>query len=439
MKYNGLILISVISIGLFASESGNHRIVLGMPAQDSSYNEANGEYNPLSTPGDSGSPPVMNEHPPGPAPLPLRLASIYLDTTEDTCVKKAVADLKKDIFEITHVEVRQVSTIDEIRDNCIIVGTLGTSEALTTLFGQPSTLPIQEGDWERFTIKTVTIPSKGVCLVIAGSDKRGTMYGVYSLSEEYLGTDPFRFWTGYTPPFSLEKTIPAIDGYTVASPTFNYRGWFINDEELLKGMSAASPWVELELYDAIFETMVRCKNNIGVPTTWPLNNYKVSTSEAIYNPDTDERERRARDRGLIIAQHHAIPVGSCPAREWYPGVDYSIEKKGTNGDGSDDLIVKFREFWRWAINRYQEHDNNIVVLWDLSFRGKDDKPYWYDDPIYSGSDWTYTDAHGVVQSKRYAYDGPNCISCLSNAQKNRVADVICWAINEQQSFSRLLH
>ena len=94
-----------------------------------------------------------------------------------------------------------------------------------------------KGKWEAYRVENV-----GSRLIIAGSDERGTMFGLYAFIEQYLGVDPLYFWASRPP---QPRATLAWDSVELGSgePTFRYRGWFINDEDLLTewyGRAAAS-------------------------------------------------------------------------------------------------------------------------------------------------------------------------------------------------------
>jgi len=150
-----------------------------------------------------------------------------------------------------------------------------------------------------------------ICLT--GADVRGTIYAIYQFSQMVLGTDPMYLWTDKLPERRNSITLPADFAKVYPSPVIKYRGFFINDEDLLSGWIPGSKsertGIALRVWDNIFETILRLKGNMIVPGTWIF-------------PD-DAQVEAASKRGLIINQHHAIPLGVNVAR-WPKDVPYNF-------------------------------------------------------------------------------------------------------------------
>ena len=203
-------------------------------------------------------------------------------------------------------------------------------------------------------------PTKVVLL--AGADMRGTIYAVYMFAEEYLGIDPLYYWTDHQPvqraqielPESLKKKFPA--------PVFKYRGFFINDEDLLTGWAPGqkeeATGISLEVWNKVFETILRLKGNMVAPGTWIF-------------PD-EPQVKLAGKRGLIVTQHHAIPLGLNVAR-WPEGVSYSYS--------SQPEILE--QAWKNAAGGYLPEQE---VLWTVGLRGLSDVSYAAMDPSVRGND-----------------------------------------------------
>lgn len=143
----------------------------------------------------------------------------------------------------------------------VVVGTIGESEAVDNLILQ-NAIDVSdiEGKWESFKISTV-----GNTLVIAGSDKRGTIYGVYDLCEK-MGVSPWSFWADTQIGHADKLFINLKDGeYTEGEPSVKYRGIFLNDEfnlsEWSKSMGNTGKNMNNETYEKIFELLLRLKAN----------------------------------------------------------------------------------------------------------------------------------------------------------------------------------
>ncbi|GKS81366.1 hypothetical protein LPAF129_10520 [Ligilactobacillus pabuli] len=198
----------------------------------------------------------------------------------------------------------------------------------------------------------------------------GLMYGALSVSREVLHIDNFWFW--------LDQQIGKVDSITwndfkkVRMPEFHvkYRGWFINDEVLI------NDWKYNEsneyVWEMIFETLLRCGGNIVIPGT-----------------DTNAHTHRglADKFGLMIAHHHAEPLGAEMFSRVYPELKASYLLH-------PDL---FKKLWQDSIDEQKD----MHVLWNLGFRGQGDRPFWADDD----HEYTQQDKADVINSVlRIQYD-----------------------------------
>ncbi|MDR1814694.1 MAG: glycosyl hydrolase 115 family protein, partial [Tannerella sp.] len=191
-------------------------------------------------------------------------------------------------------------------------------------------------------------------LVATGADKRGCIYAAYTLSEELLGIDPWYFFTDNVP--EMKTSIPVSAGFKIRSgvPTFKYRGWFMNDEDLTNSF-APDPLREnvfsLSHFEKIYETILRLKGNMVAPATFPF-------------PDEKCQELAAR-RGLVINMHHILVLGLNTYR-WPKDVPFSYSR--------DPGIME--RYWQQCIDAFKDYE----VVWTVGYRGKHDKPFWNDEP-----------------------------------------------------------
>jgi hypothetical protein len=199
-----------------------------------------------------------------------------------------------------------------------------------------------------------------VCLV--GADMRGTIYAIYEFSQKVLGVDPMYLWTDKLPVKRSSITLPADFAHTYPSPVFKYRGFFPNDEDLLTGWvtpkKGDQTGIALSTWDMIFETTLRLKGNMVVPGTWIF-------------PD-DAQVHAATERGLIVNQHHAIPLGVNVAR-WPQDVPY-------NYSTHPEILERA---WTNAVNDYKPDQE---ILWSVGLRGLSDSSYSSLDPSVQNND-----------------------------------------------------
>jgi hypothetical protein len=199
-----------------------------------------------------------------------------------------------------------------------------------------------------------------VCLT--GADMRGTIYAIYQFSQSVLGVDPMYLWTDKQPEKRTSITLPSDFAKVYPSPVFRYRGFFPNDEDLLTGWIPAGKGqhtgISLQVWDDIFETILRLKGNMIVPGTWIF-------------PD-DAQVEAAETRGLIINQHHAIPLGVNVAR-WPKDVPYNFSTH-------PEILERA---WTNAVATYKPDEE---ILWSVGLRGLSDSSYASLDPSVRDND-----------------------------------------------------
>jgi len=283
--------------------------------------------------------------------------TILLGQEEPTPVEEAVKDLQNDFAKVLGKKLR-IARSSEDRG------------AETIWIGEKSKLPEDMrppglGEPESFSISVVRSPEKsksGKVVLLAGADMRGTIYAIYQFSEEYLGVDPLYYWTDREPALRTQIELPASLNKQFPAPVFKYRGLFINDEDLLTGWAPGEAkdhtGISLDVWNKIFETILRLKGNMVAPGTWIF-------------PD-EPQIKLAGKRGLILTQHHAIPLGLNVAR-WAKDVPYSYT--------SHPEILE--RAWKDAAAAYT---SNQEVLWTVGLRGLSDVSYAAFDPSVRGND-----------------------------------------------------
>jgi hypothetical protein len=210
---------------------------------------------------------------------------------------------------------------------------------------------------------------------IDGSDQLGAIYGIYRFSEQFLGVDPFWFWKDQQP---ARRDSIALKPQIIQSPAtaFGYRGWFINDEDLLSEWKPGSgrrtinyPYyqqvINLKVADRIFETLLRAHGNLIVPSSFI----------DVMNPPEAALVSRAVERGLYVTQHHIEPLGvSHFAFEHYWKQRGERDVAFSYGNNPE----KVRTTWRAYAEKWRQLCGDQVV-WQLGLRGKGDVPIWQSD------------------------------------------------------------
>jgi hypothetical protein len=146
-------------------------------------------------------------------------------------VIRAFKDLQSDIGNVTSsVPELFTGNVPDAKE-IIVAGTIGKSFLIDKLV-KDNKIDVTDiaGQWEKFLVQTVQRPFPGVkeALIIAGSDKRGTIYGIYEISKQ-IGVSPWYWWADV--PVLKKKAIYVNPGtYIQGSPSVRYRGIFLNDE-----------------------------------------------------------------------------------------------------------------------------------------------------------------------------------------------------------------
>lgn len=189
----------------------------------------------------------------------------------------------------------------------IVVGSIGQSKLIDQLIKEKKIdVSAVENKWESFLIKVIA-PNK---LVIAGSDPRGTAYGLFHVSK-LMGVSPWVWWADATP--QKRKQLFVSGSYRSQAPTVKYRGIFLNDEDWGLQPWAASTFepetkdIGPKTYAKIFELLLRLKANLIWPAMHP------STKAFFHYPGNVQM---ATDYAIVIGSSHAEPILRNNVDEW---------------------------------------------------------------------------------------------------------------------------
>lgn len=303
---------------------------------------------------------------------------IQYDITDYKGVIRAIGDLQNDIKSVTGVQLN-LSTINMSSDYEIIIGTLGKSKLIDELISSKKIkLKDLKGKWESFIITTVKNPRPNVkqALVIAGSDKRGTIYGIYELSKQ-LGVSPWYWWADV--PVKKRSSAYVLDGsYASGEPKVKYRGIFINDENPSMQNWAREKFGSMnsKMYAHMFELILRLRGNYLWPGMWGsfkeynpgvqiLKDKNGNYEGNSFNEDDIENPRLADEYGIVMGTSHHEPMQRSQ-QEW-------IRNKDKYGNGEWNYMTNkegIQKFFREGI----EHTKNYESLITMGMRGDDDKP-----------------------------------------------------------------
>ena len=265
--------------------------------------------------------------------VPLVHATIGYSQQEDEGVKIAIRNLQNDMQAVlgdcpSLMEGQETTTI--------LVGTIDRNPAIAKL-----KLPDLKGKREKYIITTV-----GNQIVIAGSDRRGTIYGIYELSRQ-LGVSPWYWWAD-APIEKHEWACVKPGVFTDGEPAVEFRGIFLNDEA-----PCLSTWVwntfgtrygGHEFYEKVFELILRLKGNMMWPAMWMWSFYA----------DDPENGKLADRMGIMMGTSHHEPMArnhqeyARRRQEWGPW-DYQKNQKNLD------------RFFREGIERMKGTEDIVTI------------------------------------------------------------------------------
>ena len=264
-------------------------------------------------------------------------AIMYDAVSQPSVVGTAVGLLASDIEKVTG-KCPSVSGNGSVPASCryaVIAGTLGHSSLIDALVRERKIdVSSISGDWERYAVRLVEAPLKGVrrALVVVGSDRRGTAYGLLSLSRA-IGVSPWYWWMD-APVEHRNSIYLSVNAYDAATPSVKYRGIFINDEDwgLLRW---AKRNFEKELgnigpktYEKVCELLLRLNANMLAPAM-----HEAST--AFYQ--IPQNKEIADRYGIIITASHCEPLLLNTASEWHKD-RYGDWNYNTNSERIDSVL-----------------------------------------------------------------------------------------------------
>ena len=285
-------------------------------------------------------------------------AKIFVDAGDYPGVVRAARDLLADVNRVSGVLPSLVQKQGDLGAAPILIGTIGRSPLIDRLVAdQKLDVSAVAGKWEASVTQFVRDPLPGVssALVIAGSDKRGTIYGIYELSEQ-IGVSPWYWWAD-VPPQRHDALFVKPGTHVLGPPKVKYRGIFINDEEPCFGGWAREKFggINSKLYAHVFELILRLKGNYLWPAMWGK----------AFNEDDPENPRLAEEYGVVMGTSHHEPMLRAQA-EW------SRHKK-QYGNGQWNYATNpeaLKKFWSEGVER-NKNDESIVTI---GMRGDGDEP-----------------------------------------------------------------
>ncbi|MGC9540595.1 glycosyl hydrolase 115 family protein [Streptomyces sp. UG1] len=292
--------------------------------------------------------------------------ALYVDAADDPAVIRAAGDLQADVERVSGVRPELRHTLPQTpAASLVVVGTLGSAPVVDRLVAQ-GRLDVSRvaGRWEASVTQVVERPLPGVerALVIAGSDRRGTVYGIYDTSER-IGVSPWYWWADVPVPRRDTVTVPAgpVKRY---EPSVRYRGIFINDEQNLTTWSHRTQEPDKnigpETYKRVFELLLRLKANYLWPAMHPYSDFFNKHRE---NPELADRY------GIVVGSSHPEALLRNGVHEWAP---WAQEHRGADGTlPVYDYTVNpgvISDYWRARARQNAGYESS----WTIGMRGLHD-------------------------------------------------------------------
>lgn len=283
---------------------------------------------------------------------------IHYSSSDATVVRIAASALRDDVNRVTGI-VPELSTNAPSANEVILIGTIGSSPLIDSLVsGGKIDISAIQGKWEAYKAAIVENPLPGVsrALVIAGSDRRGTAFGVFALSES-MGVSPWYWWGDV--PVPHKSAVYIAGSHTQSSPGVKYRGIFLNDEDW-----GLQPWAaktfETEVgnigpktYATIYELLLRLHANV----IWPaMHEFPVETTPFYLVP---QNKAMADDYAIVISTSHHEPMLR-------------------NSHEYDEAVLGAYNYWTNRTNIYNFWDERVAEtadyenIYTLGLRGRTD-------------------------------------------------------------------
>jgi Glycosyl hydrolase family 115/Gylcosyl hydrolase family 115 C-terminal domain len=288
-------------------------------------------------------------------------APVFVADGDFAGVVLAAGSFCGDVEKVTGRRPGLVTAGKDPNGDVVIVGTIGHSALVDGLArsGKIDTAQVA-GRWEAYLTQVVDNPMPGVAraLVIAGSDKRGTIFGIYAMSEQ-IGVSPWYWWAD-VPVRHRERLFVVPGKWVEGGPAVKYRGIFLNDEA-----PALTGWVKERyggythlFYTTVFELLLRLRANTLWPAMW----------NSAFNEDDPDNARLADVYGIVMSTSHHEPMLRAQ-QEWK-----------RHGQGPWDYTAngaELRDFWRQGVRRNKAYES----LYTVGMRGDGDKPMSRDNNV----------------------------------------------------------
>lgn len=292
-------------------------------------------------------------------------AGIYLDEAaeDDGGLRRVAESFAADIELVTGTRPEIITEPRQLGSTVIVVGTAGRSRLIDEWIaaGKVDVSAIQ-GKRECYRIQRIEHPGDGVqqALVIAGSDKRGTIYGIYAVSE-MMGVSPWVYFADVIPEKRTLLDLPDTKlDVSSKEPSVKYRGFFLNDDWPSLGSWVTGAFGDFNevFYEKIFELILRLKGNYLWPAMWSAEFSVNGKSHPLANAEL------AKEYGIIMGTSHHEPLFRAGSEWQRVYKDYGTSNLWDFARNREAITA----FWEDGIRRNKDFPNLIT----LGMRGESD-------------------------------------------------------------------
>lgn len=273
---------------------------------------------------------------------------IVLADDEPEALRLAVETLCNDFRKVTGSAPEIISSLDDAGGYPVLVIVNRETNALG--LSQEELRPL-----DNFESHRVWADPASNRVYLDGKDMRGAIYAVYTFDEQFLGVPPLWFWSSWVPKQKEVVEVPGNTDIYFKSPQVRYRSWLPNDTDLYSHWKTLSK----ENNEIVYETMLRLKLN-------------TMEDAGLDYPGVNEGMKLCGKYGLVVTSHHIYMLNTT-FMDWdkywknVRGMTTSPELRLSNLD-------KIIEMWEYGARTVAE--SGIENIWNISFRGAGDQPFW---------------------------------------------------------------
>ena len=274
--------------------------------------------------------------------------NLFYDSTIDKGVLRAISSFQNDFNSVTGTLPIVDTKWYNAKNTTLVIGVIGTNSVIDQLVKQKKISGKDLlGKREKYSIQNIKGIDDTDVIVIAGSDKRGAIYGIYEFSKQ-IGVSPWAYWADV--PAAKKENLYFKKGiYTDGEPAVELRGIFLNDEEPALGGWARATFggFNSKFYEKVFELVLRLKGNYMWPAMW---------GSAFYDDDKLNGPL-ANEMGIVMGTSHHEPM-ALAQQDWRRYIQKNNLPNIWDYNKNKNVLD---QFWKSGIDRSNDWERLITV------------------------------------------------------------------------------